>query len=164
VAAAAFGGMPVYTYERLSWWERPTFNQALLGACAALFASALLAGALAWVSGRRRRGGAPRGGLARAAGWTACGMAAVHLLFLGGLVVMLGDPAVLMGDVARLRALLVLPLLGTALAGGVVVCAGLAWRRRLWSLAARLHYTAVAGAAVAFTWFLAAWNLLGFRL
>jgi len=39
----------------------------------------------------------------------------------------------------------------------------LAWWRRLWSLLARLHYTAVALAAVAFTWFLGTWSLLGFR-
>jgi hypothetical protein len=91
-------------------------------------------------------------------------MAVVDLGFLAGLFAVFGDPVVLSGDLSRLRVLLVLPLLGTALTVGVVILAVAAWRERLWSLPARLHYTAVAFAGVAFARFLAAWNLLGFRL
>ena len=58
---------------------------------------------------------------------------------------------------------LVLPLLGTALAAATVAFGVLAWRRRFWSLPARLHYTAMALATAAFSWFVATWNLLGFR-
>jgi CubicO group peptidase (beta-lactamase class C family) len=164
VTAAFFDGAPVYTYERLSAPEQPAVNVALLGACVVAFVSALLAAVVGWARGRSRRPGGPQGRLSRVARGLALGLAVVALLFLGGLVPVLADPAVLMGDLTRLRALLVLPLLGTLLAGGVVICAGLAWWRRLWSLAARVHYTIVALAGIAFTWFLAAWNLLGFRV
>jgi hypothetical protein len=69
-----------------------------------------------------------------------------------------------MGEYARLRALLILPLVTTGLTGGTLVCAVLAWRCREWGPLARLHYTAVALGALGFTWFLAHWNLLGFRV
>ncbi len=88
----------------------------------------------------------------------------MNLVFLVGLLAVVGDPATFAGDVARLRALLVLPLVSVPLTGAVLVCAVLAWRRRLWSLPERLHYTALALASVAFVWFLGTWNLLGFHL
>ena len=84
-------------------------------------------------------------------------------IVLIGLAAVLSDPALVMGEYARLRALLVLPLVTTGLTGGALVCTVLVWRRREWGLPARLHYTAVALGAVGFTWFLASWNLLGFR-
>ena len=75
----------------------------------------------------------------------------------------LGDPGLLAGDFSRLRLLLVLPMVSTTLSAAVVASAVLAWQRRRWSLAARLHYTLLAFASLAFTWFVATWNLLGFR-
>jgi CubicO group peptidase (beta-lactamase class C family) len=164
VSEAIFGEVPIYTYERLTWWERPAFNQALLVACAGLFGSTLLIPAATSVLGHLRRRPVAQKNRGRAARWIAAEMAGVDLVFLGGLFAVFGDPVVLSGDLGRLRALLVLPLLGTVLTGAVVVCAVLAWRGRLWSISARLHYTAVALAGVAFTWFLATWNLLGFHL
>jgi hypothetical protein len=164
VSKAVFGEVPIYTYERLKWWERPAFNQALLVVCAGLFGSSLLLPAVAPVLGRLRRRPVVHKGLGRAARWVAAGMAVVDLGFLAGLFAVFGDPVVLSGDLSRLRVLLVLPLLGTALTVGVVILAVAAWREQLWSLPARLHYTAVAFAGVAFARFLAAWNLLGFRL
>jgi hypothetical protein len=39
----------------------------------------------------------------------------------------------------------------------------LAWKNSYWGIAARVHYTMVTVAAVAFVWFLNYWNLLGWR-
>jgi hypothetical protein len=39
----------------------------------------------------------------------------------------------------------------------------LAWKNSYWGIAARVHYTLVTVAAVAFVWFLNYWNLLGWR-
>jgi hypothetical protein len=39
----------------------------------------------------------------------------------------------------------------------------LAWKDGYWGIAFRTYYTLVAGAAVAFVWFLNYWNLLGWR-
>jgi hypothetical protein len=66
--------------------------------------------------------------------------------------------------------ILILPLVGAALAAVTVILTGAAWmgwnspsRRPYWSLGGRMHYTLVALAGVAFVWWLSYWNLLGFR-
>ena len=64
---------------------------------------------------------------------------------------------------ATVLALLVLPLVTSVLALGMVVAAVQAWRQRHWHLVARLHYSLVTVAALAFVWWLNSWNLLGFR-
>jgi CubicO group peptidase (beta-lactamase class C family) len=166
VSQAVFSGVPEYTYERLSWAETPAFNRLLLVVCVALFGSVVLAAGGSWALGRlarRRPPRPPQGRLAAAARWSAGAVAALNLAFVGGLVLELGDPGLLGGDFWRLQQLLLLPLLATALTPAVLLSAALAWRRRLWGLPGRLHYTAVALAAVAFVWFAATWNLLGFN-
>lgn len=91
-------------------------------------------------------------------------MAVVDLGFVAGLFAVFGDPMLYAGRLGRLRALLVLPLLGAVLTGGALICMVLAWWRGLWSLPARFHYTAAVLASLALKWFQATWNLLGFRL
>ena len=91
-------------------------------------------------------------------------MAVLDLGFVAGLFAVFGDPMLYAGRLGRMGALLVLPLLGTVLTGGVLICMVLAWWRDLWSLPARFHYTAAALAGLALKWFQATWNLLGFRL
>jgi CubicO group peptidase (beta-lactamase class C family) len=164
VTKAIFSEIPEYTYERLEWWERPAFNQALLGACSAVFGTTLVVAAASQVFGRLRRAGAVQEGFGRIARWTAVGMAVVDLGFVAGLFAVFGDPTLYAGRLGRMRTLLMLPLLGTVLTSWVLVCAVLAWWRGLWSLPARLHYTAAALAGLALKWFQATWNLLGFRL
>jgi CubicO group peptidase (beta-lactamase class C family) len=163
VAKASFGGEPEYTFERVPLSETVPFTGSLLGGCAVLFGSALLAPAASRAR-RRRRGDASGSRFSHTARRLAGAVAVGNLVFLVGLLVTLGDPALLAGDFSRLRLLLVLPLLTTALSAGMLVCALLAWRRRAWSLPARLHYSAVGLGSVGFTWFLITWNLLGFRL
>jgi CubicO group peptidase (beta-lactamase class C family) len=164
VSKAIFREIPEYAYERLRWWERPAFNRALLGACSAPFGSTLVVVAASQVFGRPRRASAVQKVFDRIARRVVAAMAVVDLGFLAGLFAVFGDPAVYAGRLGRVRALLVLPLLGTALTGAVVNFTVLAWWRGLWSLPARLRYTAAALAGLAFTWFQATWNLLGFRL
>jgi hypothetical protein len=48
------------------------------------------------------------------------------------------------------------------LVAAVALCTIAAWAKRYWRLSARLHYTSVLVAGVAFIWFLNHWNLLGF--
>lgn len=47
---------------------------------------------------------------------------------------------------------------------GVLGFAALAWQRSYWRWAARVHYTLVALAAIAFVWVLPNWNVLAFRI
>jgi len=62
-----------------------------------------------------------------------------------------------------LTAVFILALVSAVLTVGVVVCAGLSWWGRFWSVGRRVHYSLVALAALALTWQLVYWNLLGFR-
>jgi hypothetical protein len=64
---------------------------------------------------------------------------------------------------ALTKAALGLALVATALTGGMVACAGLAWRQGYWSVIGRVHYTLLTLGALSFIWFLNQWNLLGFR-
>lgn len=164
VARAVLDGESEYTFERVDPTDSATSNGGLLAACVALFASALLAPAAARLLGRRGSGGGAPSRFGRVARRLAAMAAALNLAFLVGLAAVFSDPALVMGDYGRLRALLILPLVTTGLAGGTLVCAALAWRRREWDVPARVHYTAIALGALGFTWFLAHWNLLGFRV
>jgi hypothetical protein len=67
------------------------------------------------------------------------------------------------GDVAMLKALLIIPMLLTVLTVGPVVFTGLAWTQGYWYVGERTHYTLVTLGAVVYVWFLNYWNLLGWR-
>ncbi len=56
-----------------------------------------------------------------------------------------------------------MPLVSTALTAALPVFAGVAWARRYWGVFGRLLFTFVTLVAALFVWFLAYWNLLGFR-
>jgi hypothetical protein len=52
-----------------------------------------------------------------------------------------------------------------ALATAVIAVSAIQlWRAKVWSLAARIHYTLVAIGAVALVWVFATWNLIGWRI
>ena len=58
---------------------------------------------------------------------------------------------------------LTLPLIAIALTIAGVLITILVWTRRYWTTFGRIHYTVVAGAALAFIAWLNYWNLIGFR-
>jgi len=89
---------------------------------------------------------------------------ALEVAFLVGLALALPSALeITYGVPWQLVALLCLPMVAGVLTVGVVGFAWRAWRHSLWSLASRLHYSAVAVGAVLFTAWLHYWNLLGFR-
>jgi len=111
VTKAIFSEIPEYTYERLRWWERPAFNQTLLGACSAMFGTTLVIAAASQVFNRLQGTGSVETGFGRVAQWVAAGMAVVDLGFVAGLFAVFGDPMLYAGRLGRMRALLMLPLL-----------------------------------------------------
>jgi hypothetical protein len=66
------------------------------------------------------------------------------------------------GVPAKTAFLLKLNYLNAVLIVVVAVCAVFAWRKRWWNLAARIHYSAIALAAIALIPILIYWRLLGF--
>ena len=145
---------------------------------------ALLRGARSPKSGRKadREGAPPQpsekqgtpalsrwGLLPHLARWLAGVLCALAVLLVIGLLLFLfeqltGSPAdYYYGVPPLLTAVFILALVSAVLTVGVVFCAILAWWGRFWSVGRRVHYSLVALAALALTWQLVYWNLLGFR-
>jgi hypothetical protein len=62
-----------------------------------------------------------------------------------------------------MKLILGLGVLSVVLTVGALVYTVLAWKDSYWGAAARVYYTLVTVAAVAFVWFLNNWNMLGWR-
>jgi hypothetical protein len=61
------------------------------------------------------------------------------------------------------RIVLGVGVLAAVLTIGALIYSALAWKNSYWGIVARVHYTLVTLAALAFVWFLNYWNLLGWR-
>jgi hypothetical protein len=68
------------------------------------------------------------------------------------------------GPLTGLKVALALPVLGTICVLGAVYYASRQWRLGAGTTAARLRFSAATVVALLFTWSLAQWNLLGWRL
>lgn len=146
--------------ERVPFNERTTVH---LGTTV-VFLLAFLGGLFGWpVAGQWRRytgrsgpSGGPR--VARVlAGLTGGALVSV---IVGGIVVAAGPSAeLLIGLPLWFQGLRVLAALGTLGAVAMLGAAAVAWRNDRWGIGARVHYTVLAGASLAFGWVLAYWNL-----
>jgi CubicO group peptidase (beta-lactamase class C family) len=147
--------MPLVAFEKIAWYETAWFSQRILFACLAVFISVLLAfvGGILWT---RQKPDLPRK--------VAFGTSALAPVLIIGFLSMLSGlwPADVVPSV--LRVWMGLSLGMPFLAGLVIVLALRAWFRSDWGLVARIHYSLVAKAFIAFVWFLEEWNLLGFHL
>ncbi|TCO54031.1 serine hydrolase domain-containing protein [Actinocrispum wychmicini] len=151
------------TLEQLSWYATSTVH----GWVAAIALLLLLAAAFGWPIAafvRRHKARHPRG--ARVAIVLAWAAGSAVLLFTAGFAVLLSDlsgfgVALTSGGSPVLTASLLLLDAGLVLAGGSVVCAGLAWRHRWWRPSGRIIYTVVTLAVVAFLAVASYYNLVG---
>ncbi len=130
--------------------------------CALLFLSAVLYWPIDMLRALRQR--RPRA--AWAARWLAALVATLHLAFLALLLILIVNTStsqpylLLFGLPPEAAPLFVVPWVAGALSLGLLLLAWPVWRERYWSLAGRLHYTLVTGAAFAFVWLLLDWGLL----
>ncbi len=152
---------PRFAFERIPWYETTLFTFGLLGVCAVFFLSAMI-----WPIGfliHRRRGiaSAPCPTTALLARLLTGSVCVLNLVFIQLLVFSDIQNVQGYGVPLALVAVLYAVLLTAASAMGSTVLLVLVWIRRYWSLAARLHYTLVTLAAVAFVWWLQNWRLLG---
>src|SRR5215218_6431855 len=155
---------PMFAFEKLNWYETPAFNVALALGCVLIFLSMIPAVLIRFIRNRRPSDDqkpTPRG--ARAAYWIIVGICVLNLLFVIGTVLWGNQPNILAGTSMIYKIVLGLGVLSAALTVGSLVYSVLAWKRSYWGIAARVHYTLVTVAAVAFVWFLNYWNLLGWR-
>ena len=89
------------------------------------------------------------------------GISILNLLFVVG--IFLWGQQIWAGMPLIFKSVLGLGALSALLTLGALVYAVLAWKDAYWSIAARVYYTLVTVAALAFVWFLNQWNLLGWR-
>jgi CubicO group peptidase (beta-lactamase class C family) len=155
---------PMFAFEKLKWYGTPAFNMALALSCILVFVSMIPAVLIRFIRDRRAssdRKPASRG--ARVAYWIMVGICVLNLLFVVGTVVWGNQPNVLLGTSLIYRIVLGVGVLAAVLTVGGLIYSVLAWKRGYWGIAARVHYTLVTVAALAFVWFLNYWNLLGWR-
>jgi CubicO group peptidase (beta-lactamase class C family) len=150
-----------YAADKLSGIESARIQITLLSVIIMIFLSAVVGWPLAYVL-RKPRPSHPAG--ARAARWFA---SATALLFVCSLAFIAGELSgetyeYAYGVPARTALLLQLNYLNAALVVCVFVFAALAWRKKWWGLAARIHYSVVILAAVALIPILIYWRLLGY--
>jgi hypothetical protein len=154
---------PMYTFERLAWYQTAGFNMALLAGCMLIFLSVIPAALAGAIRNRRSKVGSnaePR--QARAARWIILGICVLNLLFVVGSVLW-NNPRPIFGVSIAFQFVLGLGVLSAVLTIGALVYTVLAWKNRYWGIASRLYYTLGTVAALAFVWFLNYWNLLGWR-
>lgn len=156
--------IPQYTAVKLNWYETPGFNLPLLLVCVLVFLSMIPVVLIRSIRNRRPSGDrkpASRG--ARVAYWIILGICVLNLLFLVGMVPGFDPPTELHGAQLIVKIVLGVGVLSAVLTVGALAYSVLAWKNSYWGIAARVHYTLVTVAAVAFVWFLNYWNLLGWR-
>ena len=156
--------MPQYTGVKLNWYETPGFNLPLLLVCVLVFLSMIPVAVIRFIRNRRPssdRKPASRG--ARVAYWIIVGISVLNLLFVVGMVPGFDPPTELHGAQLIVKIVLGVGVLSAVLTVGALIYSVLAWKRGYWGIAARVHYTLVTVAALAFVWFLNYWNLLGWR-
>jgi CubicO group peptidase (beta-lactamase class C family) len=154
---------PQFAFEKLSWYETPAFNMALALGCVLIFLSMIPVVSIRAIRNRRLSGdrkSAPRG--ARIANWIILGISVLNLLFVIS-TAQWGNPVPVFGVSMIFKIVLGLGVLAAVLTVGALVYTVLAWKNSYWGIAARVYYTLVTVAALAFVWFLNYWNLLGWR-
>jgi hypothetical protein len=156
--------MPQYTNAKLDWYETPGFSMVSLLVCVLIFLSMIPVALIRSIRNRRLGGNqtfAPRG--ARVANWIILGICILNLLFLVG-TALWGMPTSELHAISLMaRIVLGLGVLSAVMTVGALIYTVLSWKNSYWGPAARVYYTLVTVAAVAFVWFLNFWNLLGWR-
>jgi CubicO group peptidase (beta-lactamase class C family) len=152
-------------YAKLAWYETPALHLTMLAVSALLFLATLIAWPVsAWIHSRRDKSAGVSSILSRLARWLAAAICTLDILFIIGIALVTANPFELVyGIPPLLHVTLVLALLAVVMMVGLPVFTVLAWKDGYWSFLGRVHYTLLTVIALAFTWWLDYWNLLGFR-
>ena len=154
---------PQFGFDKLNWYETPSFNMALFLGCVLIFVSMIPVAVVRFIRNRSQKGEqnpASRG--ARYAEWIILGICVLDLLFVVG-AFLWNNPLPSYGVSLNFKIVLGLGVVSAVLTIGALVYTVMAWMKSYWSIVGRAYYTLVTLAAVAFVWFLNYWNLLGWR-
>jgi CubicO group peptidase (beta-lactamase class C family) len=157
-----FGPAPMMTMERVSFLHSVTLHWFILGLGVLVFVMTLLA-----AIGRftRRRFGEARTDDALPGRWFLVTASLFELVFLVVLVVILSSSqGLLNGPLTGLKLAFTLPVLAALCILGAAYFAARQWRMGSGTRMARLRFSTATLVALLFTWSLAQWNLLGWKL
>ena len=153
-------GNPLFAYERLSWYETSIFNLVVFIACYMLLMTVILASLIGiFLRNRGSRGGSRLPRVARI--WA-------FLISASFLLVPLAVTLYMKADFKSpfpiyMVIVLAIILVTSILVVGPVIFTLMAWLRRYWSFAGRLHYTLITVAMLGMVWLMYYWRLLGFK-
>ena len=156
------GEAPMMTMERVPFSQSPHLHWVLLGLGIVVFIGILVAAVGRFV---RQRFGEARPDDVLPGRWLLVTLAGLELVFLIMVVSIVGGSGGLLnGPLTALKFALALPVIATICTLAAVYVAARQWRSRAGTRAARLRYSGAVFIALLFTWSLAQWNLLGWRL
>lgn len=157
--AVVLSDFPFMVFHRAKWHEKLLLHIVVAGGALLLFLMSAVA--LPIIQVRRRRRNAPGPVLPIILNWA---LSVLALIITGILAVALANPnAVVYGVSTFLAVGFTVGLAVAALTFVSVASAGLAWVNSWWGAGLRVYVTLIALAGLAFTAFLAYWNLLGYR-
>lgn len=159
------GMLPHSALEKLAWYESPPFSYFLLALAVILFLTALR-WPLRAIFGKICKSPKETKSGSKAARWIAGLMSVANVVFL---IAFLAKHANAMNEMiygypSGIKTVLILPLIALVLLIASIIFMFLAWAKKYWSGCARVHYTLIVLAGIAFAWFLNLWNLIGFKL
>ncbi len=156
------GEAPMMTMDRVSFAHSVMLHWILLGLGILVFVGVVLAAVGRFV---RRRFGEARRDDALPGRWLLVTLALLDLVFIVAVVVIVGSGGGLLeGPLTGLKIALLLPVIATICTLAAVYMAARHWRLGAGTTAARLRYSGAVAVALLFTWSLAQWNLLGWRM
>ena len=154
-----FNSIPLFAYERVSWYETSTFNMLAFGACYVLLLTAVLA---VFIGRFRRSKGVKADRLPRIA-WIWAFIISVVFLLVPVAVTIYTKFDYKSPFPSYMVIVLALILVTSIFVIGPVIFTVLAWVRGYWGIAGHLHYTLITVAMLGMVWLMYYWRLLGFR-
>ena len=162
ITAMFYGDQPILLFQKMAWYQDPLNHVVGLGLALLIFLTTIVIWGLGALLHLVRRKSTSLTLLERWGRYLAGGLILLNLMIVGLLVsVLAGDDSLMqLGYPAGFTVAGILALVSGAGTIALLACALRAWRQRAWGIAARLHYTLVAVAALYFIWYLNAINVL----
>lgn len=162
VVRGFWGMAPMMTMERIPFSRSLPLHWTLLGGGILVFVATLIAAISRLV---RRKFGEPRRSDSLSGRWLLVSIALLELAFLVSAGAIIGaSDGLLEGPLTSLKVALTMPVIAAICALGALYVAVRHWRSGAGTRVARLRYSGAVVVALLFTWSLAQWNLLGWRM
>jgi CubicO group peptidase (beta-lactamase class C family) len=156
--------MPM-AFIKTPWYGTAAFQGLLVMVGLLFFFCTTLAWGLSFLSGLRKR--EPRPLMARLARLVGVSFGLVFVAFLIGFMVIFMDidpafgvPRLFFGRPPSMEFVMTLPRIAAGLSAALLLFCALAWVKRYWNVAGRVHYSLLALTGVALVWVLYYWNFL----